>query len=78
MKELQDAGKIRFIGLSECSAETLERALKVARIEAVQIEYSPWETGPERSGLLETMRKHKVSLVGHSPPCTHYLRDSGL
>ncbi|KAG8876358.1 hypothetical protein FRB97_007909, partial [Tulasnella sp. 331] len=67
MKELQDAGKVKYLGLSECNAETLERALKVARIEAVQIEYSPWEIGPETSGLLEVMRKHKVSLVAYSP-----------
>jgi len=67
MKELQDAGKVKYLGLSECNAETLERALKIARIEAVQIEYSPWETGPETSGLLEVMRKHKVSLVAYSP-----------
>ncbi|KAG8997928.1 hypothetical protein FRB94_007360 [Tulasnella sp. JGI-2019a] len=67
MKELQDAKKVKYLGLSECSAETLERALKIARIEAVQIEYSPWETGPETSGLLEVMRKNKISLVAYSP-----------
>lgn len=63
MKDLQEQGKVRFLGLSECSVSTLERALKVARIEAVQIEYSPWETNPERSGLLDLMRKEKISLV---------------
>ncbi|KAG8905432.1 hypothetical protein FRB99_008978 [Tulasnella sp. 403] len=67
MKELQDAGKVKYLGLSECSKETLERALKIARIEAIQIEYSPWEIGPEKSGLLDTMKKHGVSLVAYSP-----------
>lgn len=66
MKELQDAGKIKYIGISECSAETLERALKVARVEAVQIEYSPWEITPETSGLLDVMRKNGVTLVSGS------------
>ncbi|KAG8936959.1 hypothetical protein FRC03_000258 [Tulasnella sp. 419] len=67
MKELQDAGKVRFLGLSECSPETLERALKVARIDAVQIEYSPWETTPERSGLLDIIKKNHITLVAYSP-----------
>lgn len=63
MKELQDAGKIKYIGLSECSKETLARALKVARIEAVELEYSPFELGPENSGILALMREHAISLV---------------
>lgn len=38
MKELQDAGKIKYIGLSEVSAETIRRASKIAHIDAVQME----------------------------------------
>ena len=76
MKELQDAGKIRFIGISECSAETLERALEVARVDAVQVEYSPWETSPERSGLLDVMRKNQISLVGAQRP--HDAAEDGI
>ncbi len=67
MKQLQDEGKVKYLGMSECSPESLERALKIARIDAVQIEYSPWETGPERSGLLDLLRKHKISLVRSIP-----------
>jgi aryl-alcohol dehydrogenase-like predicted oxidoreductase len=40
MKELQDEGKIKYIGLSECSADSLRRACKVVHVDAVQIEVS--------------------------------------
>ena len=37
LKELQDQGKIKHIGLSECSANTLRRACKIAQVAAVQV-----------------------------------------
>lgn len=40
LKELQKEGKIKYIGVSECSADTLRRACKVVHVDAVQIEYS--------------------------------------
>ena len=63
MKELQDAGKIKYIGLSECTPEELDRACQVTQIDALQIEFSPWETSIETNGMLDIMRKHGVSLV---------------
>lgn len=42
MKDLQDEGKIKFIGVSEFTVEELKRAPKVAHIDAVQIELSAW------------------------------------
>ncbi|KAG8892257.1 hypothetical protein FRB99_002844 [Tulasnella sp. 403] len=66
LKELQDAGKIKNIGIFECSAETLKRVLKVVRVEAVEVEYSPWEIGPETSGLLDVMRENGVSLIAYA------------
>lgn len=42
MKELQDEGKIKFIGVSEFTVEELKRAEKVAHIDALQIELSAW------------------------------------
>lgn len=48
MAELVKEGKVRFLGLSECSAETLRRAHKVHPIAAVQMEYSLWETNIEQ------------------------------
>eukprot|EP01112_Ceratiomyxa_fruticulosa_P015623 TRINITY_DN4612_c0_g1_i2.p1 TRINITY_DN4612_c0_g1~~TRINITY_DN4612_c0_g1_i2.p1 ORF type:complete len:327 (-),score=76.21 TRINITY_DN4612_c0_g1_i2:41-1021(-) len=67
MAELVKEGKVRFIGLSECSAETLRRAHKVHPIAAVQVEYSLWETNIEESGLLQAARELGVSIVAYSP-----------
>ena len=47
MADLVKEGKIRFIGLSEVSPATLERACKVHPIAAVQSEYSLWTRDPE-------------------------------
>jgi aryl-alcohol dehydrogenase-like predicted oxidoreductase len=41
MKKLKHEGKIKYLGLSECSSESLRRACKVEHIDAVQIEYVP-------------------------------------
>ncbi len=59
-------GKIRYIGLSECSVETLRRACAVHPIAAVQNEYSPWTRDPE-GGLLAACRELGVGLVAFSP-----------
>ncbi|EXJ92542.1 alcohol dehydrogenase [Capronia epimyces CBS 606.96] len=67
MKELQDAGKIKYLGLSECSADTLRRACKVAHIDAVQMEYSPFSLEIEEFGLLEACRELGVATVAYSP-----------
>ena len=59
-------GKIRYIGLSEPSADTLRRAHGVHPISAVQSEYSLWTRDVE-TGILETMRELGVALVAYSP-----------
>jgi len=59
-------GKVRFIGLSEASAQTLERACKVHPVAALQSEYSLWTRDPE-SGVLAACRRLGVSLVAYSP-----------
>ena len=56
MKELVEAGKVRFLGLSEVNAETIRRAHQVHPISAVQSEYSLWERGIEES-ILPAMRE---------------------
>jgi len=66
MKELVEAGKVRFLGLSEVGAETLRRAHAVHPISAVQSEYSIWERGIEES-VLPAMRELGVGLVPFSP-----------
>ena len=66
LAQLVKAGKIRYIGLSECSPETLRRACKVHPVAAVQMEYSVWFRGPEAS-MLPTCRELGVSFVAYSP-----------
>ncbi|KAK7007884.1 Aldo/keto reductase [Favolaschia claudopus] len=69
MAEAVKAGKIKHIGLSECSAETLRRAHRVHPIAAVQVEYSPFSLDIEdpKSGLLATARELGVKIVAYSP-----------
>lgn len=72
MKELVEAGKVRFLGLSEVGAETIRRAHKVHPISAVQSEYSLWERGIEES-ILPAMRQLGIGLVPFSPLGRGYL-----
>jgi len=67
LAELRDAGKFKYIGMSECSAETLRKAAKITTIDALQIEYSPWTTDIERNGILEAARELKIPIVAYSP-----------
>ena len=66
MAGLVDAGKVRWLGLSEVGAETLERACKVHPIAALQSEYSLWTRGPE-DGMLDACRRLGVGFVAYSP-----------
>jgi len=59
-------GKIRYIGLSEASIDTLERAHKVHPITALQSEYSLWSRDPE-AGVLATCRRLGIGFVPYSP-----------
>ncbi|KAB2573613.1 putative aldo-keto reductase putative protein [Lasiodiplodia theobromae] len=67
--ELKNEGKIKYIGLSECSAASLRRACAVAHVDAVQIEYSPFSLDIEdpRIGLLAACRELGVATVAYSP-----------
>ncbi|OAG04605.1 aldo-keto reductase [Paraphaeosphaeria sporulosa] len=67
LAELKLAGKIRHIGLSECSSRTLERASKVAKIDAVQMEFSPFAMEIEDTGFKDVARKLGVTIVPYSP-----------
>lgn len=67
MKELQDAGKVKYLGLSEVSADTLRRACKIAHIDAVQMEYSPFSMEVEQEGVLQACRELGVAIVAYSP-----------
>ena len=72
MKELVEAGKVRYIGLSEVNAETLRAAHKVHPISALQSEYSLWERGIEES-ILPTARELGIGIVPFSPLGRGYL-----
>jgi aryl-alcohol dehydrogenase-like predicted oxidoreductase len=67
MKELVEAGKVRHIGLSEASADTIRRAHAVHPITALQSEYSLWTRDPETSGVRETTRELGIGFVAYSP-----------
>lgn len=66
MAELVGAGKVRHIGLSEVSPETLRRAHAVHPVAAVQSEYSLWSRDPEQ-GMLQTCAELGVAFVAYSP-----------
>src|SRR5690242_6036177 len=67
MAELVRAGKVRYLGLSEASAATLERACRVHPIAALQSEYSLWTRDIEQYGNLAAARRLGVTLVAYSP-----------
>jgi aryl-alcohol dehydrogenase-like predicted oxidoreductase len=66
MAELVKAGKVRYLGLSEASAQTLRRAVKTHPIAALQTEYSLWTRDPENA-ILETCRELGIGFVAYSP-----------
>jgi aryl-alcohol dehydrogenase-like predicted oxidoreductase len=67
MAELIQEGKIRYIGLSEASAETIRRAHAVHPVTAVQTEYSLWTREPVEGEILPTLRELGIGLVAYSP-----------
>jgi aryl-alcohol dehydrogenase-like predicted oxidoreductase len=66
LADLVRAGKVRYIGLSEASAATLERAHRVHPVTALQSEYSLWSREPE-GGVLAACRRLGVGFVPYSP-----------
>jgi aryl-alcohol dehydrogenase-like predicted oxidoreductase len=67
MKELVQAGKVRFIGVSEFSAEQLRAAHAVHPITALQAEYSLWTRNVEHDRTLQTCRELGIAFVAYSP-----------
>ncbi|MCC6143415.1 MAG: aldo/keto reductase [Candidatus Hydrogenedentes bacterium] len=66
MAELVEAGKVRCLGLSEASVQTIRRAAKVHPITALQTEYSLWSRDPEDE-ILPTCRELGSGFVAYSP-----------
>jgi aryl-alcohol dehydrogenase-like predicted oxidoreductase len=67
MAKLVAAGKVRVLGLSEASPDTLRRAAKIHPIAALQTEYSLWSREVETNGVLATCRELGVTFVPYSP-----------
>ncbi len=67
MAELVTAGKVRFLGLSEASAENVRRAYRIHPIAAVQNEWSLWSRDLETNGQLEAARELGIGIVAYSP-----------
>jgi aryl-alcohol dehydrogenase-like predicted oxidoreductase len=66
MAGLVRAGKVRYLGLSEASSETIRRAHAVHPITALQTEYSIWSREPEDQ-ILATVRELGIAFVAYSP-----------
>jgi aryl-alcohol dehydrogenase-like predicted oxidoreductase len=66
LAELVEEGKVRYIGLSEASADVIRRAHATHPLTAVQSEYSLWTRDPE-SEVLPTLRELGIGLVAYSP-----------
>jgi aryl-alcohol dehydrogenase-like predicted oxidoreductase len=66
MSELVDAGKVRYLGLSEAAPETIRRAHAVHPISALQSEYSLFTRDPEDE-VLPTLRELGIGFVAYSP-----------
>lgn len=71
LREPLETGLIKYIGLSECSADVLRRAKAVKgvgeKIIACQMEFSPFELGIEKSGFVNAAKEMGVSVVAYSP-----------
>lgn len=66
MKEFVDAGKIKYLGLSEASAADIRRAHAVHPITAVQLEYSLWSRDVEED-VIPTCKELGIGIVPYSP-----------
>jgi len=66
MKELVEAGKVRYLGISEAAPETIRKADSVHPITALQTEYSLWSRDVEEE-ILPTVRELGIGFVPYSP-----------
>ena len=66
MRELVEAGKVRYLGISEAAPETIRRAHEIHPITALQTEYSLWSRDVEDE-ILPTVRELGIGFVAYSP-----------
>ena len=67
LKRLVEAGKVRYIGVSEAAPATMRRAHKMHPLTALQTEYSLFERSPEANDVLATVRELGIGFVSYSP-----------
>ncbi len=67
MADLVKEGKVRYIGLSEVSSQTIRKAHNVHPLTAVQTEYSLFERTAEEAGILDTLVELEIGFVAYSP-----------
>ena len=63
------SGKVKYLGISECSADTLRRAHAVHPVAAAQFEYAPWTLDIEdpNIGIFKTCKELGIAIVAYSP-----------
>ncbi|CAG2152190.1 Aldo-keto reductase IolS [Cupriavidus campinensis] len=67
MAGLVQAGKVRWIGLSEAGVDTIERAHAVHPLTALQTEYSLWTRDVDENGIFATCERLGIGFVPYSP-----------
>ena len=67
MRDLQEAGKVAHLGMSNFDLDQLERAQREARIESLQNQCNPWTRGDVDSGLVERCREMDVTYIAWYP-----------
>lgn len=67
LKKLQQEGKIKYIGMSEATPEEMRKASAVVKIDALQIEFSPWTPQIMSNGIMDTCRELGITVVSYSP-----------
>jgi aryl-alcohol dehydrogenase-like predicted oxidoreductase len=67
IRELVEAGKIRYAGISEAAPDTIRRAHAVHPVTALQTEYSLWTRDPEANDVLATCAELGIGFVAYSP-----------
>lgn len=68
MNELKKEGKIKFVGLSECSSETIRRAHAVCPLTCIQMEWSLFARDMEaKSDIIQVCKELKIGIVAYSP-----------
>lgn len=58
---------MKYLGISEATADEIRRAHAVAKISVLQIEFSPWTPDIKENGILDTCRELGIAIVAYSP-----------